>query len=57
MQMASNSLHSSDYMLDQGICLAPSKYEAWFMTTAHSDEDIDATLAAAQSSFKQMSGR
>ncbi|MBH5318962.1 glutamate-1-semialdehyde 2,1-aminomutase [Paenibacillus sp. GSMTC-2017] len=34
-------------MLDQGINLAPSKYEAWFMTIAHTDEDIDATIEAA----------
>ena len=25
-------------MLDQGICLAPSKYEAWFLTTAHTEQ-------------------
>ncbi|MDF2838257.1 MAG: glutamate-semialdehyde--aminomutase, partial [Paenibacillus sp.] len=28
------------HMLDQGINLAPSKYEAWFLTTAHTDADI-----------------
>jgi len=41
-------------MLDQGICLAPSKYEAWFMTTAHSDEDITVTLEAAEKAFQAM---
>ncbi|WP_172256640.1 glutamate-1-semialdehyde 2,1-aminomutase [Saccharibacillus deserti] len=41
-------------MLDRGICLAPSKYEAWFLTTAHTDADIDATLAAADETFKTM---
>ncbi|CAM3556887.1 MULTISPECIES: glutamate-1-semialdehyde 2,1-aminomutase [Saccharibacillus] len=41
-------------MLDRGICLAPSKYEAWFLTTAHTDADIDATLAAADETFKSM---
>jgi len=35
-------------MLQEGINLAPSKYEAWFLTTAHTEEDIDATIAAAQ---------
>lgn len=35
-------------MLDQGVCLAPSKYEAWFLTLAHTDEDIDRTLEAAE---------
>ena len=28
-------------MLEQGINLAPSKYEAWFLTTAHTEEDIE----------------
>ncbi|GGA49915.1 glutamate-1-semialdehyde 2,1-aminomutase [Paenibacillus physcomitrellae] len=41
-------------MLDQGINLAPSKYEAWFLTTAHTDEDIDLTLTAAHEAFKRM---
>ena len=42
------------HMLDQGIHLAPSKYEAWFLTTAHTEEDIDATLAAAEEAFRRM---
>lgn len=41
-------------MLEQGICLAPSKYEAWFMTTAHTTEDIAATIEAADRSFAAM---
>lgn len=43
------------HMLDRNINLAPSKYEAWFLTTAHTDEDIDATLEAAHESFKLIS--
>ena len=31
-------------MLHQGINLAPSKYEAWFITIAHTEEDIEATI-------------
>ena len=42
------------HMLEQSICLAPSKYEAWFLTTAHSDEDIDRTIEAAHESFRRM---
>ncbi|QRG68523.1 glutamate-1-semialdehyde 2,1-aminomutase [Brevibacillus choshinensis] len=38
-------------MLDEGICLAPSKYEAWFVTTAHTEEDIRETIAAVDRSF------
>ncbi len=41
-------------MLEQGINLAPSKYEAWFITTAHTEEDIDRTLEAVKTSFEQM---
>ncbi|ANF95535.1 glutamate-1-semialdehyde aminotransferase [Paenibacillus bovis] len=40
------------HMLDRGICLAASKYEAWFLTTAHTDMDIDLTLQAADESLK-----
>jgi glutamate-1-semialdehyde 2,1-aminomutase len=42
------------HMLNRGINLAPSKYEAWFLTTAHTDADIDATLVAAEESFRAM---
>ncbi|WP_028560329.1 glutamate-1-semialdehyde 2,1-aminomutase [Paenibacillus pinihumi] len=41
-------------MLDQGVCLAPSKYEAWFLTTAHTDEDIEYTISAAAKAFAAM---
>ncbi|MDO7908240.1 glutamate-1-semialdehyde 2,1-aminomutase [Paenibacillus sp. JX-17] len=42
------------HMLDRGINLAPSKYEAWFLTTAHTDADIEATLTAADEAFRLM---
>jgi len=42
-------------MLAEGINLAPSKYEAWFLTTAHTDEDIDQTLSAVDRTFQIMS--
>jgi glutamate-1-semialdehyde 2,1-aminomutase len=38
-------------MLKEGIYLAPSAYEAGFMSAAHTDEDIDATIAAARRVF------
>ncbi|MFD1020595.1 glutamate-1-semialdehyde 2,1-aminomutase [Thalassobacillus hwangdonensis] len=41
-------------MLKQGINLAPSKYEAWFLTTAHTEEDIKTTLTKVEEAFKQM---
>ena len=34
-------------MLEQGVYLAPSQFEAGFMSAAHSDADIDRTVAAA----------
>ncbi|MDV2685891.1 glutamate-1-semialdehyde 2,1-aminomutase [Alkalihalophilus lindianensis] len=42
-------------MLNQGINLAPSKYEAWFLTTAHTDDDINKTLKAVDHAFKCVS--
>jgi glutamate-1-semialdehyde 2,1-aminomutase len=35
-------------MLAEGIWLPPSQYECWFLSTAHTDQDIDATVAAAE---------
>jgi glutamate-1-semialdehyde 2,1-aminomutase len=41
-------------MLDEGIYLAPASYEAGFMSAAHSDEDIQFTLDAAERVFKTL---
>jgi len=41
-------------MLDRGIYLPPSQYEAMFLSLAHSDEDIDATIVAAQESLRDL---
>jgi glutamate-1-semialdehyde 2,1-aminomutase len=38
-------------MLEQGIYLAPSAYEAMFISLAHSQEDIDKTINAAYNAF------
>jgi glutamate-1-semialdehyde 2,1-aminomutase len=38
-------------MLAEGVYLAPSAFEAGFMSAAHTEEDIDATLAAARRVF------
>jgi len=35
-------------MLEQGVSLAPSQFEAAFVSLAHTTEDLDATIAAAQ---------
>ena len=39
-------------MLDQGINLAPSAFEAGFVSSAHSEQDIRTTLDAAGEAFK-----
>ncbi|WP_141499363.1 glutamate-1-semialdehyde-2,1-aminomutase [Bacillus toyonensis] len=38
-------------MLQEGINLAPSKYEAWFLTTEHTQEDIKYTIEAVGRAF------
>jgi glutamate-1-semialdehyde 2,1-aminomutase len=38
-------------MLDRGIYLAPSQFEAAFLSAAHTDDDIRRTIAAAKESF------
>ncbi|MGA1574307.1 MAG: aspartate aminotransferase family protein, partial [Vulcanococcus sp.] len=38
-------------MLERGIYLAPSAFEAGFTSLAHSDEDIDTTIAAFRECF------
>ncbi len=41
-------------MLDHGIYLAPSPYETNFLSTAHSERDVERTIAAADSSLSQL---
>jgi glutamate-1-semialdehyde 2,1-aminomutase len=38
-------------MFDRGVFLAPSQFEAMFVSAAHSDDDIDRTLAACRESL------
>ena len=38
-------------MLGNGVYLAPASYEAGFMSAAHGDEEIDATISAAEAAF------
>ncbi|MEW5798109.1 MAG: glutamate-1-semialdehyde 2,1-aminomutase [Bacteroidota bacterium] len=44
-------------MLDRGIYLAPSQFEAAFMSAAHTESDIDRTLTAAEASLKSVFGK
>jgi glutamate-1-semialdehyde 2,1-aminomutase len=41
-------------MLEKGVYLAPASYEAGFMSAAHSDEDIEETIAAAERVFARL---
>jgi glutamate-1-semialdehyde 2,1-aminomutase len=41
-------------MLRQGVYLAPSAFEAGFVSIAHSDDDIAATLAATETAMKSL---
>ena len=43
-------------MLDRGVYLPCSQFEAWFVSAAHSDHDIEATLAAARQALAEIAG-
>ena len=38
-------------MLERGVYLAPSQFEAGFVSTAHGDAEIDSTIDAARDAF------
>jgi glutamate-1-semialdehyde 2,1-aminomutase len=41
-------------MLERGVYVAPSQFEAGFISAAHSEEDIDKTIEAAAESMKHI---
>ena len=41
-------------MLDRGVYLPPSPFEAWFPSLAHDDDQLDRTLAAAAEAFEEV---
>ena len=45
------------WMLDRGVYLAPSQFEAGFVSAAHSEEDIARTVAAAGEFFASAASR
>ena len=52
--MACNGAHFKAFfhaMLERGVWLAPSAFEAGFSSSAHTDDDVDATVAAADEAF------
>ena len=42
------------HMLEQGVYLAPSQFEAAFLSTAHSTQDIEKTIRAAHTAFRKL---
>jgi len=41
-------------MMEQGIYLPPSQFEAWFISLAHTQKDLDRTIEACAAAFKKM---
>lgn len=41
-------------MMEQGIYLPPSQYEAWFISLAHTQKDLDKTIEACDTAFQKM---
>jgi len=44
-------------MLERGIYPPPSQFEGWFLSAAHSDSDVKATIAAARAAMKEVRKR
>jgi glutamate-1-semialdehyde 2,1-aminomutase len=41
-------------MLDRGVYLPSSQFEAWFPSLAHTDANVDQTLAAAREALGEL---
>ena len=57
--MACNAVHFKAFfhgMLERGIYLAPSSFEAGFISAAHTRSDLDHTIDAADEVFAQIAG-
>jgi glutamate-1-semialdehyde 2,1-aminomutase len=44
-------------MLENGVMLPPSQYEAWFPGLAHTDSHIEQTIAAGERAFAIVAGK
>jgi len=44
------------HMADNGVFLPPSQFEGWFLSTAHTKEDVEKTLVAVEAAFKAIKG-
>jgi glutamate-1-semialdehyde 2,1-aminomutase len=43
-------------MLEQGVYLPPSQFEAWFPSLAHTEDQLDRTIGAARTAFEAAIG-
>jgi glutamate-1-semialdehyde 2,1-aminomutase len=41
-------------MLNAGVYLPPSQFEAWFVSAAHTQRDIEKTIAAARGAMREV---
>ncbi|MGB9627706.1 MAG: aspartate aminotransferase family protein, partial [Thermodesulfobacteriota bacterium] len=41
-------------MLNQGIYLPPSQFEAWFISLAHTQNELDRTIEACDKAFRKI---
>jgi glutamate-1-semialdehyde 2,1-aminomutase len=41
-------------MMEQGIYLPPSQFEAWFISLAHTQKDLDRTIEACDNAFRKI---
>jgi glutamate-1-semialdehyde 2,1-aminomutase len=44
-------------MLERGVYLPPSQFEAWFLSGAHTRRDVEKTIKAAREAMKNVAGR
>jgi glutamate-1-semialdehyde 2,1-aminomutase len=57
---SATSAHTEQYarffrgMLARGVYPPPSQFEAWFLSTAHTEKDVDRTVAAARAALKDL---
>ena len=43
-------------VLESGIYLPPSQFEAWFVSIAHTQNDLDETIKASKLAFEKLVG-
>jgi glutamate-1-semialdehyde 2,1-aminomutase len=56
---ASTSAYAAFFrrMLSHGVYPPPSQFEAWFLSAAHTEKDVEQTIKAARESFREMEKR